>query len=47
MGGKGRVFAQVIARDIDTMIEEALRIGNIADNTVIKIPVTGSWLGCY
>ena len=44
MGGKGRVFAQVIARDIDTMIEEALRIGNIADNTVIKITVTEAGL---
>ncbi|MEX5487059.1 fructose-6-phosphate aldolase [Proteus mirabilis] len=44
MGGKGRIFAQVIARDIDTMIEEALRIGNIADNTVIKIPVTEAGL---
>ena len=44
MGGKGRIFAQVIARDIDTMIEEALRIGNIADNTVIKNPVTEAGL---
>lgn len=44
MGGKGRVFAQVIASDVDTMIEEALRIGNIADNTVIKIPVTEAGL---
>ena len=44
MGGQGRLFAQVIANDVDTMIEEALRIGNIADNTVIKIPVTEAGL---
>lgn len=44
MGGKGRVFAQVIASDVDTMVEEALRIGNIADNTVIKISVTEAGL---
>ncbi|MFU9004142.1 fructose-6-phosphate aldolase [Proteus sp. TSJ240517] len=44
MGGKGRLFAQVIASDVDTMIEEALHLGNIADNTVIKIPVTEAGL---
>lgn len=40
LGGKGRLFAQVMARDAEAMVDEAKKLRAIISDLVVKVPVT-------
>ncbi|RQW62789.1 transaldolase family protein [Vibrio viridaestus] len=40
LGGNGLIFGQVLSQNCDEMVEEALRLNQMADNFVVKVPVT-------
>ncbi|MGD8206062.1 fructose-6-phosphate aldolase [Pantoea sp. FN0305] len=44
LGGKGRLFAQVMARDAEQMVEEARKLRAIIPDLVVKVPVTAQGL---
>lgn len=44
MGGKGTLFAQVIAPTVEGMIDDAHKLRERVDNLVVKVPVTPSGL---
>jgi fructose-6-phosphate aldolase 1 len=40
LGNTGKLFAQVVASDANTMVDEAHRLHGLMDNLVVKIPAT-------
>ncbi|AUX92546.1 fructose-6-phosphate aldolase [Mixta gaviniae] len=44
LGGRGRLFAQVMAPQADGMVEEAHRLRAIINDLVVKVPVTAEGL---
>ena len=44
LGGRGRLFAQVMAPQADGMVEEAHRLCAIINDLVVKVPVTAEGL---
>jgi len=44
LGGQGRLFAQVLATDAETMVEEARRLRAMVADLVVKVPVTAEGL---
>lgn len=40
LGSNRLIFGQVISNDVDSMIEEAIKLNQIVDNFVVKFPVT-------
>jgi len=40
LGGKGRLFAQVMATQAEKMVEDALALREIIPDLVVKVPVT-------
>lgn len=44
LGGKGRLFAQVMAPRAEQMVEEAKKLRKIINDLVVKVPVTAEGL---
>ncbi len=44
LGGKGRLFAQVMANTADGMVEDARKLRGIIPDIVVKVPVTSEGL---
>ncbi|MCS3406768.1 fructose-6-phosphate aldolase [Serratia sp. AKBS12] len=44
LGGKGRLFAQIMANDAPQIVEEALRLNERVPGLVVKVPVTAEGL---
>ncbi|TCL02159.1 MULTISPECIES: fructose-6-phosphate aldolase [Sodalis] len=44
LGGKGRLFAQVLASTADEMVVEARKLTHTIENLIVKIPVTSEGL---
>lgn len=44
LGGKGRLFAQVMAKTAEGMVEDARKLRAIIDDLVVKVPVTAEGL---
>ena len=44
LGGKGRLFAQVMATTAEGMVEEARKLRTIINDLVVKVPVTAEGL---
>lgn len=39
LGNNGRIFAQVLSTNADEIVDEALKLNQIVDNFVVKVPV--------
>ncbi|QQK73861.1 fructose-6-phosphate aldolase [Pectobacterium versatile] len=44
IGTEGQLFAQVMSRDPDVMVEEALKLRDVIPSLVVKVPVTHAGL---
>ena len=44
LGGKGRLFAQVMAKTAEGMVEDARKLRAIINDLVVKVPVTAEGL---
>ena len=44
LGGRGKLFAQVMAPQAEGMVEDAFRLRAIINDLVVKIPVTAEGL---
>ncbi|MFT4274640.1 MAG: fructose-6-phosphate aldolase [Pantoea sp.] len=44
LGGKGRLFAQVMAQHSEQMVEDAIKLRSIIKDIVVKVPVTAEGL---